>query len=104
MQGILKCYLLFPFLPLGSLKSLLNKYYWNFFIAVTRYMTKTLKKASCYLGSEFEYIVHLGGKGLMTSIWSSAVRKQCEISAGAEPTFSLLFSVGSHHIACAAYI
>lgn len=36
-----------------------------FFIAVTRYMTKILKKASFYLGSEFEYIVHLDGKGLM---------------------------------------
>lgn len=37
----------------------------EFFIAVTRYKTKILKKASFYLGSEFEYIVNLGGKGLM---------------------------------------
>lgn len=36
-----------------------------FFIAVTRYMTKILKKVSFYLGSEFEYIVHLRGKALM---------------------------------------
>lgn len=66
MQGILKCYLSFPFLPLGPLKPLPHQMLLNFFfIAVTRYMTKILKKASFYLDSEFEYIVHLDGRGLM---------------------------------------